>query len=383
LAKERVEREKKGTGRQQVLVLQGNAYDKFMNGINTDATRRLYNIGLRNFMKFQQVEHVSYLLPSNNVTGAPLVTSDIMEWIDDMKKEKLSSCAINSYVPGVLLFFDMNNVTVNKRTIGKCLPPHRKINRDRPYTREEIAKLLTFCGPRERALVLLASTGMRIGAVPELRLQHLHKIEQYGLYKIIVYEGDSHEYYCFCTPEAAQAIDDYFAFRRRHGEKISKEETTEAPLIREEFDINDQLMTRYPKVTRPEGLGVLLNLKLQRSCIVPPLTPMKEGQKRGSKRNPIPRSHGFRKFVITAMVRSRINETIRNLLTDHLLTDHSVKLDKSYYYPTEEEMLQEYFKVVDDLTINEENRLRRENEMLKVTKSEYQMLSKSNKTKSS
>lgn len=74
------------------------------------------------------------------------------------------------------------------------------------------------------------------------------------------------------------------------------------------------------------------------------------------------------------MVRSRINETIRNLLTDHLLTDHSVKLDKSYYYPTEEEMLQEYFKVVDDLTINEENRLRRENEMLKVTKSEYQML---------
>lgn len=120
-------------------------------------------------------------------------------------------------------------------------------------------------------------------------------------------------------------------------------------------------MARYPKVMRPEALGILINLKLQRSGIVPPLTPLKEGQKRGQKRNPIPRSHGFRKFVITAMVRLRINETIRNLLTDH-----SVKLDKNYYYPTEEEMLQEYPKVVDELTINEEKKLRRQIQELTV-----------------
>lgn len=334
-----------------------------MNGMHAEATRRLYNIGLRNFMKFQQVKDVSDLLPANNVTGAPLVTSDIMDWIDDMKKEKLSSCAINSYVPGVLLFFDMNNVIVNKRMIGKCLPPNRKINRDRPYTIEEIAKLLTFCGPRERALVLvLACTGMRIGAVAELQLQHaqnraIRTIQNYSV------SGDSHEYYCFTTPEAAQAIDSYLEYRKRHGEKISLEETPEAPLICEEFDINDHLMARYPKVMKPEALGVIINLKLQRSGIVPPLTPMKEGQKRGSKRNAIPRSHGFRKFVITAMVRHRINETIRNMLTDH-----SVKLDKNYYYPTEEEMLQEYLKVVDDLTINEENRLKRKVELLEAKK---------------
>ena len=102
---------------------------------------------------------------------------------------------------------------------------------------------------------------MRIGAVPDLQLHHLHKIEQYGLYKIIVYEGDrQHEYYCFTTPEAA--IDSYLEYRKRHGEKISREETPEAPLIREEFDINDQVKARYPKVMKPEALGVLINLKL-------------------------------------------------------------------------------------------------------------------------
>jgi integrase len=373
LAKERgggrEKRNQKGNQRLN-LVLQGNAYDNFMNGMHTEATRRLYNFGLRNFMEFKGAEHVNDLLPDNNVTGAPLVTSDVMAWINHMKKEGLSSCAINSYVPGVLLFYDMNNVILNKRMISKCLPPNRKLNRDRPYTREEIDLLLTFCGPRERALVLLlASTGMRIGAVTELRLHHLHKIEQYGLYKIIVYEGDKHEYYCFTTTEAAQAIDSYLEYRKRHGEKISSEETPEAPLIREEFDINDQLMARYPKVMRPEALGVIINLKLQRSGIVPPLTPLKEGQKRGSKRNAIPRSHGFRKFVITAMARCKVDQTIRKKLTDH-----SIKLDKDYVYKTEEEMLQEYLKVVDDLTINEENRLKRRVELLEVKKSDYEQM---------
>jgi hypothetical protein len=61
------------------------------------------------------------------------------------------------------------------------------------------------------------------------------------------------------------------------------------------------------------------------------------------------------------MINARINDTIRNLLTDH-----SVKLDKPYYRPTEDDMLQEYLKVVDALTINEENRLKRKVEQLTI-----------------
>lgn len=89
--------------------------------------------------------------------------------------------------------------------------------------------------------------------------------------------------------------------------------------------------------------------------------PLQESQRSGQKRYPIPRSHGFRRFVITTMINKRINETIRNLLTDH-----SVKLDKDYYYPTEEEKLAEYLKVADALTINEENRLRRKLEQVTI-----------------
>jgi hypothetical protein len=41
-----------------------------------------------------------------------------------------------------------------------------------------------------KALVLLlASCGMRIGAVSELNIKHLTKVDKYGLYKVRVYAG--------------------------------------------------------------------------------------------------------------------------------------------------------------------------------------------------
>jgi hypothetical protein len=41
-----------------------------------------------------------------------------------------------------------------------------------------------------RALILLlASTGIRIGAVEDIQLKHLHKIPEYNLYKVVVYAG--------------------------------------------------------------------------------------------------------------------------------------------------------------------------------------------------
>jgi integrase len=222
-----------------------------------------------------------------------------------------------------------------------CRP---KARNTRGYTRQEIAKMAHGADERLQALIFtLASTGMRIEGAAQLRMKHLHKITEYGLYRITVYELDPHEYICFTTPEAAKAIDAYVDFREKQGEKVRI--SPEAPLFREDFYISDidpdDLRARHPTSMRSEALGDLLRYRIQRVGIVE-RTPRQENQRRGRKRNLIPRSHGFRRFAITAMINKRINETIRNLLTDH-----NVKLDKNYYYPTEEEKLAEYLKVVD------------------------------------
>ena len=51
---------------------------------------------------------------------------------------------------------------------------HHSFFKDRVYATEEIQQLLVKADERTRVVVLLlASTGMRIGAIPGLKLEHL------------------------------------------------------------------------------------------------------------------------------------------------------------------------------------------------------------------
>jgi len=60
-------------------------------------------------------------------------------------------------------------------------------NTDRASTHEEIKKILDVADLRMKVIVLLmASTGMRIGGIPELKLRHLEEVakEEEKIYKI-------------------------------------------------------------------------------------------------------------------------------------------------------------------------------------------------------
>ena len=61
------------------------------------------------------------------------------------------------------------------------------------------------------------------------------------------------------------------------------------------------------------------------------------------------------------MIRAKVNPEAREMLLGH-----SIGLSDSYYRPDTNEILAEYLKAVDLLTINEENRLRRKVEILEV-----------------
>lgn len=78
--------------------------------------------------------------------------------------------------------------------------------------------------------------------------------------------------------------------------------------------------------------------------------------KKGSERKAVKRAHGFRKFFNTNLVRAKVNIAIKKLLLGH---KSNLGLDKSYYRPSEQEVLQEHCKAIDYLTINAEHRLQR------------------------
>ena len=57
-----------------------------------------------------------------------------------------------------------------------------------------------------------------------------------------------------------------------------------------------------------------------------------------------------------------------DIIKRRMLEGHSVGIDEHYCKPSEEDLLEEYMKAVDNLTINEENRLRKKVEMLTIAK---------------
>ncbi len=77
--------------------------------------------------------------------------------------------------------------------------------------------------------------------------------------------------------------------------------------------------------------------------------------KRSSIKYELHPCHSFRIFAVTQMQRSKVDKTIREMLVGH-----STGLDKAYYKPQEEEILQEYLRAVDQLTISNENRLQKQ-----------------------
>ena len=84
-----------------------------------------------------------------------------------------------------------------------------------------------------------------------------------------------------------------------------------------------------------------------------PLTESQTGNKKNRK--VVSQNHGFRKFTHTTMANKRINPEIREMLLGH-----KIGLSSSYYRPSETELLEEYLRVIPDLTINQENRLSRQ-----------------------
>ena len=79
---------------------------------------------------------------------------------------RLDICSVQVHYSAIHHFFEINDVALNSRKIKKFLPSNDSYREDRPYSIEEISRMLGKCDIRQRVIILLlASTGMRVGAV--------------------------------------------------------------------------------------------------------------------------------------------------------------------------------------------------------------------------
>jgi integrase len=259
----------------------------------------------------------------------------------------------------------VGDIELNKNRINRFLPEYVKAKKDRGYKQEEIETMLTLANERTSAIILLlASTGMRLGALPLLKMGDLEKRED--IYKITLYPGAKEEYCTYCSPVAKQALDFYLQIRERHGEVI----TNKSPVIREQYNKINPIACKYARHASKASIRFILEEITERVGIrarVPNNDKNKDVPFSASLKD-IKLANRFRKFFNTQLVNSRINPLIKELLMGH-----KVGLEVNYYKPTEEDIESEYMKAIDALTINPENRLKRKVEMLTIEKSKVDM----------
>jgi integrase len=326
-------------------VQESRAYYKFIHAIHSEKTKKLYNRSLKKYL-----EH--YKISMDDLLSIPVKT--IEEHIIDYLVGNKSYMGKRMTINALKKFCEMNDLVLNWKKISQYIGEYQRVSRDRAYTDKEIKTLVDSADLRMKVILLLmASSGMRIGAVPDLKLKHVSGN------KITVYENTKEEYYTFITGECRQVLDAYLDYRTRSGEKLNPD----SPLVRKQFDINDLEQVR--KQSAPVALNtlnVILDHHLQR-CGLRTVNHVESSDNNGNRKS-VARAHGFRKFFTTQLVNSKVNPEIREMLLGH-----SIGLAGAYYKPTEDEMLDEYMKAADNLTINEENRLKKKVEMLTIEKS--------------
>jgi integrase len=349
-------------------------YDNFLFALRAKETKRQYPHRLDKFLVFLGLsgtieEKCNKLFEFSKKKNANVLQSYLIKFINNEKQrienKEISEGTLVNYIKAIKLFYSMNDIIINWKKLGKGIPAERHNADDRIPTLEEIKKLLQHPDRRIRPIVLtFLSAGFRVGSWNHLKWKHVVPITRNGVIlaaKIILTNTkiNNKKYFSFITPEAYFALKDWMDFRQLHGEDV----TGESWLMRDTWEKLDRDhshrigLAKFPIKFGAQAIGNMMGEAWR-------IQGVRDLLEHDQKRHEFKSTHCFRKIFETKCQLKMNHNNIK------LLMDHSLGESQNYHRPTELELLEDYLKVVDLLTINDEFRLKRKIEILEVEKTQ-------------
>jgi hypothetical protein len=274
------------------------------------------------------------------------------------KPGQISVNSIAHYFTGLYSFFvEEHEKDINWSRYERKFP-ERVANNLRSYYLEEIQKMYKNADIFDKPLVLLEYCAwVRVGAIPDMRFEHLISITDIdgGFYFLRVYADSAEDfYYVVVTPEFMTDLNELRELRERWGEKI----TPQSYLLCPKFGPHCKRDPKKPMRVSEDGLRGRMR-KLMKKC--------------GLDESRLQPNHSMRKAGNTAGKNADMDKEFKEMLMGH-----SCGLDDTYYDienpQSRKEIVVEYMKAVDALTINNENRLKRQVVKLQAEKDEINTL---------
>ena len=338
-----------------------SCYETFLYSISTPDTKRRYSKHLKEFLNFCKFEKYEQLLEITNDEKFEAIRDFLISLTSD-ETRNLSYASVNLSYFAIKLFYDVNQVVLNWKNLSRYKGKFARKVEDRLYTKEELKTLLEHADLRERVIVMtLLSTGMRVGGLASITLGNMQYLEEYKLYKFIVYADDINwKYVTFCTPETAATIQAYLNHRVKYG---GEELTNKSPLLTQKINASN-----FIKIGPMDSYLIQQTMtRLQYRSTVTVKETADTATQRGRIRKEVMRCHVFRKMFNSTCIENNVNHYVKEMLMGH---KKNLGLDVNYFRPQQNQLLQEYLKVIDSLTINDENRLFKQVQEL-VEKDDY------------
>jgi integrase len=146
-------------------------------GIPSKKTQISYQRCFNHFLDRIKIHDLQVLLDFSQKVIKQMIVDYILYLRDE---RKLSRATIIINLSAILHFFQINNdeFTLTLRNFRIHLPSDESIKEDRPYTIEEIRQVYNECDLRSRSIILLlCSSGMRMGALHSLQIGHVHQLD--------------------------------------------------------------------------------------------------------------------------------------------------------------------------------------------------------------
>ena len=307
----------------------------FEESIKSQATRSNYLDHIDRFLKFTKLKDYDSLLKLDSEQLQTILEDYVMHL-----KKTVSPNSVPVYMTGVKHFFTMNRIKIFWEIINKMFPEKVKRSGQKAWTNEHIQKMLEFnTSKRNRAIIhIMASTGARIGIFNySLQMRHLKDMGD-GYRAILIYADEPEEYWAFLTPEATDALEEYFEERKNDNEKFYPE----SPIIRVAYRLGIEK-------AKPIGRNAVISMifrSINRSGIK---------RTRVHKHFDIQMDHGFRKrFNIILKLNNSVNSNIAEKIMGHSV---SIPLDGTYLPSTDsrviEKCFEEFKKAIPELTIDD------------------------------
>jgi site-specific recombinase XerD len=325
-------------------------------------TRRNYVLALRQFKQYAGItEDVAMLDPK-------ILKQKLIEYIVHLKEAGLSYSKQNMTISAVQKLYQLHDLTgINWDNVRGYTSDDDTSRDDEPYTAQELQTLVEHASPRTKAIILtMLSAGLRIGAVPSLRMKHLQKLEDKGgLYRVLVYADSRRDrYVSFTTGECARAIDAYIKTREIAGEVIKPD----SPVFRTEFDTRKNANGSVKAITK-NGVYKAIEQLVVSVGIRKVKHQTELGGRRYTGTHGKPLTHSFRKIMNTSLIRAGCKPVVVELLMGH-----NIGLQQNYLRLSVDELCQEYCKALDMLTVSQEKQLQQEVSKLRSEISDVGML---------